>query len=129
MNIGLKIKELRKEKGLNQIQFSTIIGIDNSQLSKIERGNLQPTITQLMEISSKFNISIDSLLSNDKNNVKQKIKGNNITANVNSEINNYNSAEIQQLISKLEEQNAFLTNQIKEKDTQISNLINLLGKK
>ncbi len=120
MDIGLKIKELRKCKNLSQIQFSAIIGIDNSQLSKIERGNLQPTITQLMEISSKFNVSIDSLLSNEK--------GNNITANVNSKITN-DSGEVQQLIVKLEEQIAFLTNQVKEKDIQISNLIEILGKK
>lgn len=64
MGIGLKIKELRKKLKLSQVDFSSKINIDNSQLSKIERGNLQPTITQLMDISSNFNVSVDYLLSN-----------------------------------------------------------------
>ncbi|MCL1664076.1 helix-turn-helix transcriptional regulator [Elizabethkingia ursingii] len=57
--IGLRIKELRKEKKLTQVEFSNEIGIDNSQLSKIEQGKIMPTLIQLMEIASKFNISLD----------------------------------------------------------------------
>ena len=60
-DIGLNIKELRKERKLTQLEFSTRIGIDNSQLSKIEQGKLMPTLNQLMEISSIFNISLDWL--------------------------------------------------------------------
>ena len=60
-DIGLNIKELRKERKLTQLEFSTQIGIDNSQLSKIEQGKLMPTLNQLMEISSIFNISLDWL--------------------------------------------------------------------
>lgn len=62
--IGLKIKELRKEKKLTQVEFSAKIGIDNSQLSKIEQGKLMPTLFQLLEISSIFNISMDWLTGN-----------------------------------------------------------------
>ncbi|MCT4047241.1 helix-turn-helix transcriptional regulator [Elizabethkingia anophelis] len=58
-DIGLRIKELRKEKKLTQVEFSNEIGIDNSQLSKIEQGKIMPTLIQLMEIASKFNISLD----------------------------------------------------------------------
>ena len=59
--IGLNIKELRKDRKLTQLEFSTQIGIDNSQLSKIEQGKLMPTLNQLMEISSIFDISLDWL--------------------------------------------------------------------
>lgn len=59
--IGLKIKELRKEKKLTQKMFSAEIGIDDSQLSKIEQGKLMPTLMQLLEISSIFKISLDWL--------------------------------------------------------------------
>ncbi|NAW50607.1 helix-turn-helix domain-containing protein [Elizabethkingia argentiflava] len=60
--IGIHIKELRKREKLTQIQFSHRIGIDNSQLSKIEQGKLMPTLAQLIEIASKFNVSIDWLV-------------------------------------------------------------------
>lgn len=36
--------------------------MDNSQFSKIERGELTPTINQILEICSKFNVSADYLL-------------------------------------------------------------------
>ncbi|WP_205630532.1 XRE family transcriptional regulator [Flavobacterium psychrophilum] len=61
MSISLKIKELRKNKKLTQKEFSSIIKIDDSQFSKIEQGKLQPTLNQLLEISSNFNISLDDL--------------------------------------------------------------------
>ncbi|HHT9079677.1 TPA: helix-turn-helix domain-containing protein, partial [Flavobacterium psychrophilum] len=61
MSISLKIKELRKNKKLTQKEFSSIIKIDDSQFSKIEQGKLQPTLNQLLEISSNFNISLDEL--------------------------------------------------------------------
>lgn len=63
MNIGLKIKELRKEKKLTLNDLSEQINVDSSQLSKIERGLLKPTINQIKEISSFFNTSTDVLLS------------------------------------------------------------------
>lgn len=59
MSITLRIKELRKSKNITQKEFSTILKIDNSQYSKIESGKLQPTIQQLIDISSNFNVSID----------------------------------------------------------------------
>jgi transcriptional regulator with XRE-family HTH domain len=61
MPISLKIKELRKSNKLTQKEFSSIIKVDDSQFSKIEQGKLQPTLTQLMEISSNFDISLDEL--------------------------------------------------------------------
>lgn len=63
--IGLKIRELRKENMLTQMDFSLKIGIDNSQLSKIEQGKLMPTLGQLLEISSIFNKSMDWLTGRD----------------------------------------------------------------
>jgi transcriptional regulator with XRE-family HTH domain len=62
MSIGLRIKELRLEKKMKSREFAMAINIDNSQYSKIENGKLDPTIEHLMEIYSKFNVSIDWLL-------------------------------------------------------------------
>ena len=61
-----KIKELRKGENLTQKEFSDKIGIDNSQLSKIEQGKLMPTLSQLLEISSVFGVSLDWLTGKEK---------------------------------------------------------------
>jgi transcriptional regulator with XRE-family HTH domain len=81
MSICLRIKELRELKKLSQKAVSVMIKIDNSQLSKIEQGKLQPTLVQLMDISSTFNVSMDWLcfgkveetLVNSEENLKDKI--------------------------------------------------------
>ncbi|RWX03398.1 XRE family transcriptional regulator [Flavobacterium cerinum] len=59
MTIHLRIKDLRKQNNMTQLEFSSKIGVDNSQYSKIERGILEPTLSLLLEISSKFNVSLD----------------------------------------------------------------------
>ena len=61
MSISLRIKELRKSKNVTQKDFSNTIRVDNSQFSKIESGKLQPTIQQLMDISSHYGVSMDWL--------------------------------------------------------------------
>ena len=62
MDISLKIKELRNEKKLGSGAFADLIKVDRSQYSKLESGKLAPTVSQIMEISSIFNVSIDWLL-------------------------------------------------------------------
>ena len=42
MDIGNVIKELRKEKGLNQTDFAELIGITQTALSQIETGFARP---------------------------------------------------------------------------------------
>ncbi len=61
MTISLRIKELRKSKNITQKDFSSTIKVDNSQFSKIESGKVQPTIQQLMDISSNYGVSMDWL--------------------------------------------------------------------
>jgi len=73
MSISLKIKELRKSKNLTQKEFSSKIKVDDSQFSKIEQGKLQPTLNQLMEISSNFNVSMDELCFDNNSMLKKNI--------------------------------------------------------
>lgn len=60
-----KLKKLRKEKGLTQVQLSEMIGISNNLYNKYEKQNVRPpyeTITQLAKI---FGVSVDYLLGRD----------------------------------------------------------------
>ena len=61
--IGYKIKEKRLELNLSQEQLANKVGIDQSDLSKIEKGNANPSIKMIYKIvcglDSKISISID----------------------------------------------------------------------
>ncbi|MDR2130990.1 MAG: helix-turn-helix domain-containing protein [Odoribacteraceae bacterium] len=149
MDIHIRIKELRKSQSLSGKEFSREIGIDNSQYSKIESGKLTPTIQQLMVISSKFNISIDWLLTGkgkvsiaQEDTVNQSIIGNNnVQAGDNSKVDarHYYSDSPDVLKAQIEEKERLLAEkearikekdaQIKEKDAQINKLLSILSNK
>jgi transcriptional regulator with XRE-family HTH domain len=60
--IGERIREIRKEKGLTQIEFSKILGITQDKLSKYETGRVGVPIEIILKISDEFKISLDWLL-------------------------------------------------------------------
>lgn len=57
-----KLKKIRLEKGLKQLQVQMKTGIDQSDYSKIERGLRYPTVEQLIILSELFGTSVDYLL-------------------------------------------------------------------
>ncbi|WP_124019531.1 helix-turn-helix domain-containing protein [Flavobacterium laiguense] len=61
MSISLRIKELINKEKISQKELSVILKVDPSQISKILQGKLQPTLAQIMEISSIFKVSLDWL--------------------------------------------------------------------
>lgn len=67
MNIGLKIKNLRKQKGITQDQLANQLNISFQTISKWETGLTHPDITYLPELANIFNVSIDYLFDMDKN--------------------------------------------------------------
>ena len=56
-----RLKELRKEKGLTQIQMQFLTGIDQSDYSKIENGKRYYTFEQCKRIAEALNTSMDNL--------------------------------------------------------------------
>lgn len=75
----LKIKGLIAKKNMSQKEVSNCLGIDSSQFSKIVTGKLQPTLSQVMDISSFFSVSMDWLCDMDilkgENNVVSEPEG------------------------------------------------------
>ncbi|MBQ8576328.1 MAG: helix-turn-helix transcriptional regulator [Clostridia bacterium] len=63
-----RLKELRKEKGLTQIQMQFLTGIDQSDYSKIENGKRYYTFEQCKRIALALDTSMDYLagLTNEK---------------------------------------------------------------
>lgn len=57
-----RIKELRLYKNLTQSELAQAIDITQSDVSKYERGQLEPNIRTIRQICSFFNVSADFLL-------------------------------------------------------------------
>lgn len=59
---GQRIKELRQEKGLTQIQLAELLFTTQSTIGKYERGELQPNIEVIKNLCKIFEVSADYLL-------------------------------------------------------------------
>jgi len=55
--IGLRIRILRGD--VRQQDFARELGLSQSQLSKVERGRIAPTLEVLLAISNRFGKSLD----------------------------------------------------------------------
>lgn len=53
-HIYKRLKELRTNQKETRISFSAKMGMDNSQYGKVEKGDLMPTLIQIMELASNF---------------------------------------------------------------------------
>ncbi len=62
MTFAEKIKSLRKEKGLSQIELANALKMGRSCLSMIEIGRNEPTASNLILFADFFECSIDYLL-------------------------------------------------------------------
>lgn len=60
-DIGKRIKELRKARGLDQLQASSIIGVSRSQWSNLENGKRNLNIQQIKQIADYFGVSLSIL--------------------------------------------------------------------
>ncbi|MCD8391261.1 MAG: helix-turn-helix domain-containing protein [Firmicutes bacterium] len=66
MDIGAKIKELRKKRGITQERLAEYLNISPQAVSKWESGISLPDITFVAPIAAFFKVSTDELLSSDR---------------------------------------------------------------
>lgn len=59
--LGQRIAQLRKEKGMTQVEFAEKLGIQRTALTRIEVGNVNVTILNLNKIASALDISLGEL--------------------------------------------------------------------
>lgn len=70
MNIGNKIKELRKQRGITQEQLADSIGISFQAVSKWENNIALPDITLAPILASYFGVSMDELFDYDSEKIQ-----------------------------------------------------------
>ena len=59
---GIKLKELRIEKGLSQRKLGETLGVCNQTVSFWETGSREPDLDSVVKIADYFGVSTDYLL-------------------------------------------------------------------
>ena len=72
MDIGNKLLELRKQHNLSQEQLAEKMGVARQTISKWELGETSPDINQAKKLSKIFNVTVDSLINNNVNDILLK---------------------------------------------------------
>ncbi|WP_026021279.1 helix-turn-helix domain-containing protein [Paenibacillus senegalensis] len=62
MNYGSRIAQLRKARGLTQMQLSEALDISRASLALYEQNRREPDSSMLTKLSNYFNVSIDYLV-------------------------------------------------------------------
>ena len=70
--IGSIIKDIRKKNNLTQNEFASILGVTFQAVTKWENDKSIPDITILKDISNKFNVDLNYLISGKKVNINKK---------------------------------------------------------
>jgi len=60
--VGKRIKELRVLKEISQIELAEKCGFERTNMSRIESGRTNPTLSTLYKISQALGVSLDELV-------------------------------------------------------------------
>lgn len=63
----MRLKELRKKKGLSQLRLATDLNTTQNTISRYETGEREPGIDELIKIADYFNVSVDYLIGRTEN--------------------------------------------------------------
>ena len=58
----MRLKELRKAKGISQQKLATDLNANQNTISRYENGEREPGIVELIKIADYFHVSIDYLV-------------------------------------------------------------------
>ena len=61
IQLGSRIREIRKQKGMTQEHLSNVSDIEKANLSRIESGSTNPTVLTLHKICNAFGVSVTDL--------------------------------------------------------------------
>lgn len=67
IQLGLRIRHIRKQKGMTQQHLSNVSDIEKANLSRIESGITNPTVLTLLKISNAFDVTVIDLFDHSQN--------------------------------------------------------------
>jgi transcriptional regulator with XRE-family HTH domain len=62
VKLGSRVRQLRRERKLTQVELADMLGIDRSYLSEIETGKKDPSLRVLKTIADGFGLTLSQLL-------------------------------------------------------------------
>ncbi len=62
-NLGKRIHELRKERGLSQPEIGRMVGTSGAIIGRYERGEMTPSIEVARKLAKAFGVTLDYLVS------------------------------------------------------------------
>ncbi|MBQ1215215.1 MAG: helix-turn-helix transcriptional regulator [Firmicutes bacterium] len=65
MEIGERLKELRKKRGMSQVELSKVSGVSQQAISNTETGRNDPSAETIRMLSSALGVSTSELLGED----------------------------------------------------------------
>ena len=65
-NLGLKIREVRKDLGLSMHQLAETVGVNYTTIYRVETGKVSPSVALLSDIAHHLGHSVTSLLEEDR---------------------------------------------------------------
>ena len=65
--VFMRLKELRKKKGISQLRLATELNTTQNTISRYETGEREPGIDELIKIADFFNVSVDFLIGRTEN--------------------------------------------------------------
>ncbi len=110
-SVGQKVKALRENAKLSQMQIALFLEVDQSTISKCEKGERQFQIDHLERLSSLFGLSLEDLMKADVSGLRLQIafRANGI------EVEDLNAiADIQKIALNLEQMCTLLRERVHE---------------
>lgn len=65
MDIGERIKKIREARGLSQKEVASIIKMDQSQYSKLEKDKTDPSVSTLTKVAKALGVQLSELFADD----------------------------------------------------------------
>ena len=62
IKLGKQIVKLREAKGISQAELSRLVDKDSPSINRLEKGNVNPSVTYLNEIAKGLGITVSELL-------------------------------------------------------------------
>ena len=62
--LGNRIRKIRLEKGLSQVELANTIGKDQQSIQRLESGNVNPSIYYLYQVSDGLKVELKELTNN-----------------------------------------------------------------
>ncbi len=70
---GLRLRQIRKERGLTLDEFAELLGTSKQALSRYERGLCDPKISQVRKYANLLNMSVDYLMGDEEAEVDKNV--------------------------------------------------------